>query len=223
MCGCTPDPTRPRLLESDWAIWGKCPANVSIAQSEVEPLRIEVATNPAFVIGVLGMATIGQTLEEASVAVRATDILGWSCTSAVDTSRDARRGFHDQKLLELHKVMPVVTEVVDVHELDLFASAEVEELHLALVVDARVTLELGLDEIGIAERQAADLKLVQVVVPPAECSLDDLVQLTEVERARHDQAPPDRWLDLLESDAYLDRSRDLEHDSAVCPAAARRL
>jgi hypothetical protein len=70
-----------------------------------------VATNPAFVIGVLGMATIGQTLEEASVAERATDILGWSCTSAVDTSRYARRGFHDQKLLELHKVMPVVAEV----------------------------------------------------------------------------------------------------------------
>ena len=153
--------------------------------------------------------------------LRATDILGWSCTSAVDTSRDARGGGHDQKLLELHKVMPVVAEVVDVHEVEIFASAEVEELHLALVVDARVTLELGLDEIGIAERQAADLKLVQVVVPPAECSLDDLVQLTEVERARHDQAPPDRWLDLLESDAYLDRSRDLEHDSAVCPAARR--
>src|SRR5205085_1775583 len=141
--------------------------------------------------------------------VRATDILGWSCTSAVNTSRDARRGFHDQKLLELHKVMPVVAEIVDVHEVDIGASAEVEELHFALVVDARIALELGLDEIGIAERQAADLKLVQVVVPPTEGGLDDLVQLTEVERARHDQAPPDRRLDLLESDPHLDGSRDL--------------
>jgi hypothetical protein len=50
--------------------------------------------------------------------------------------------------------MPIVAEVVDVHEVDLFASAEVEELRLALVLDARVALELGLDEIGIAERQA---------------------------------------------------------------------
>jgi hypothetical protein len=41
--------------------------------------------------------------------------------------------------------MPIVAEVVDVHEVDLFASAEVEELRLALVLDARVALELGLD------------------------------------------------------------------------------
>ena len=119
-----------------------------------------MAADPAFVVGVLGMAAMGQTLEEPSIAVGAADILGWSCTSAVDTSRDARRGFHDEKLLELDTVMPVVAEVVDVHEVDIVASAEVEELHLALVVDARVALELGLDEIGIAERQAADLKLV---------------------------------------------------------------
>ena len=97
----------------------------------------------------------------------AADILAWSCASPVDTSRHARDRFHHEKLLELDKVMPVVADVVDVREVDIFASAEVEELHFALVVNTRVALELELDEIGIAERQA-DLKLMQVVVPPAD-------------------------------------------------------
>jgi hypothetical protein len=34
-------------------------------------------------------------------------------------------------------------------------SAELEQLHLPFVVDRRVALKLGLDEIGIAVRQAA--------------------------------------------------------------------
>jgi hypothetical protein len=68
-----------------------------------------VAADPAFVLGVLGMATIGQTLEEVGIAVGAADILRWSCASAVDTSGD-------EQLLELDKVMPVIAEVVDVHE-----------------------------------------------------------------------------------------------------------
>jgi hypothetical protein len=75
---------RARLLEPDWAIGRKRPAHISIAQPELEPLWIEVAADPAFVVGVLGMATVSQALKEISVAVRAADILGWSCTCAVD-------------------------------------------------------------------------------------------------------------------------------------------
>jgi hypothetical protein len=182
-----------------------------------------VTADPVFVVGVLGMATIGQTLEEVSISVRTTNILGWSCSGTVDTSGNAWGRLEDETLLELHQVTPVIAEVVDVDEVDVFASAEVEQLHVAFVVDARVALKLGCDEIGIAERQAADLKLVQVLVPPAKCGLDDLMQLTQVEGARHGQAPPDRWLDLLESDPHLNRRRELEHECAVCRPTARWL
>ncbi len=151
MRGYAPDATRAGLLQSDWAIGCKRSAHVAIAHIDVESFRIEVAANPAFVVGVLGMATIGQTFEKLSVAVWAADILGWSCAGTVDTARQARGRFDDEKLLERDKVMPVVTDVVDVDEVDIFASAEFEQLHIALVVDARVAFELGLDEIGIAE------------------------------------------------------------------------
>ena len=87
---------RPRLLETDRAIGGKRSAHVSIAQVEVEPLRIEVAADPAFVVGVLGMAKISQTREEASLPVRAADILRWSCATTVDTSVNARGGLDDE-------------------------------------------------------------------------------------------------------------------------------
>lgn len=179
-----------------------------------------MATDPAFVVSVLGMATIGQTGEELSIAVRAADVFRWPCTGTIDACGNARRRLDDEKLLELDQVMPIVAKVVDVDEFDVVASAEVEQLDLVFVVNARVADELGLDEIRVAERQAADLKFVQVIVPPAERCLDDLVQLTEMERPRHDQAPPDGRIDLPESDPHLHRSRQLEHESAVCRAAA---
>jgi hypothetical protein len=121
---CAPGPTRARLLESDWAIRSKGSAHVSIAQVEVEPLRIEMATDPAFVIAVLGMARIAQTLEEASIAVRATDIFGWSCTGTVDAPGHLRGRLKDEELLEFHQVTPVIAEVVDADEVDVVAVAE---------------------------------------------------------------------------------------------------
>jgi hypothetical protein len=97
--------------------------HVSIAQVDVEPLRIEVAADPAFVIAVLGMATIAQTLEEASMAVPATDILGLVVHGAVNASGNARCRLEDEELLEFHHVTPVIAEVVGVDEVDVVASS----------------------------------------------------------------------------------------------------
>ena len=44
-----------------------------------------------------------------------------------------------------------------------------------------------------------------MVIPPAEGGLEDAMKLTEMEAARHNQAPPDRRLDLGERDADLKR------------------
>src|SRR5262249_10312900 len=61
---------------------------------------------------------------------------------------------------------------------------------------AGVVLELGLADLGVAVGQAADAELVQVRIPPAEGGLDDAMQLTKMEAARHDQATPDCRLNL---------------------------
>src|SRR6185437_2804703 len=102
-------------------------------------------------------------------------------------------------------MLPVVAEVVDVKEAEPLAALEVAQAHLALVEAAGVVLELGLADLCIAVRQAADAELVRMIIPPAERGLDDAVQLTEMEAARHDQAAPDRRLDLGEGDADLQR------------------
>lgn len=107
-------------------------------------------------------------------------------------------------------MFPVVAEIVDVKETEAFTAVEVAEADLALIEAAGVVFELGLAEFGIAVGQAADAELVEVIIPPPEGGLDDAMQLTEVEAARHDQAPPDRRLDFGERDADLQRVGFLE-------------
>ena len=118
----------------------------------------------------------------------AADILGRPGAGAVNATGGARRQVEGEQPLELDDMLPVVAEVVDVKEAEALAAVEVAQAHLALVEAAGVVFELGLADLCIAVRQAADAELVQVIIPPAEGGLNDAVQLTEMKAARHDQA-----------------------------------
>jgi hypothetical protein len=91
-----------------------------------------------------------------------------------------------------------------------FAAIEVEEAHGALIEAARIALEFGLANLGIAVGQAANPEFVKVAIQPAEGCLDDAVQLAEVEPDRHDQAAPDCRLDPHKCDADLNGVRFVE-------------
>ena len=163
-----------------------------------------MTAGPAFGIAMLGVAGIGDDVEEVGIAVEAADILGRTGTPAVDAARIARRRVEGEEPLERDDVLPVVAEVVDVDEAEVFAAVEIAQPHLAFIEAAGIVLQLGLAGFGIAVGHAADAELVQVAVPPAEGGLDDAMQLTEVEAARHNQATPDRGLDFGERDADLE-------------------
>src|SRR5215213_9557664 len=125
-----------------------------------------MAAGPAFGVAVLGIAGVGDDVEEVGVAVDAADILGRPGAGAVDAAGGARRRVEGEQPLELDDMLPVVAEVVDVQEAEALAAVEVEEADLALVEAAGVVLELGLADLGITVGQAADTELVQVRIPP---------------------------------------------------------
>src|SRR3954452_11335240 len=109
-----------------------------------------------------------------------------------------------EQLLDLDRVMPIVAEVVEVGEGGAGLAVEVAQAHLALVEHARIVLEGAvLQKLRIAVAQAADAELVQVGVPPVEGCLDAQVKLPEVPGPGHDEAAPDRRLDLGQRDPDL--------------------
>ncbi|MDQ6672802.1 MAG: hypothetical protein M3069_19005 [Chloroflexota bacterium] len=63
---------------------------------------------------------------------------------------------------------------------------------------------------------------MQVVIPPAEGGLDDVMELTQVKRPRSRQPPPNRWLDLGQGDPHLHCVGLLERDEVSMPAKALR-
>ena len=193
----------PGLVEADAAVGSESVPHVFVGHLAIEPFRVEMAAGPSFGIAVLGIAGVGDDFEEAGIEVDAANILGGPGTRAIDTGRPARRRVEGEEPFKRDDVLPVVAEVIDVEEAEAFAAVEVAQPDLALVETAGVVLELGLAEFGIAVGQAADAELVEVAVPPAESGLDDMMQLAEAEAARHDQAPPDRRLDVGERDTDL--------------------
>ena len=73
---------------------------------------------------------------------------------------------------------PVVAEIVHIHEA-WRAAREVSEAHLRLRHHPRVFIKAVVVDVWVAEAQAADLKLVQVVVEPPEGGLQDVMQIPE--------------------------------------------
>ena len=60
---------------------------VFVGHLAIEPFRVERTTGPAFGIAMLGVAGIGDDVEEVGIALDAADILGWTGTPAVDEAR----------------------------------------------------------------------------------------------------------------------------------------
>jgi hypothetical protein len=84
----------------------------------------------------------------------------------------------------------------------------------------RIVLELGLAELlGVAIAQAADRELVEMAIPPAEGSLDDVVQLAEMEAPGDDELAPDRRLDVEQGDAELHGGRLFPGHVAIVAAS----
>ena len=131
-------------------------------------------------------------------------------------------GFGRQNLLDLDRVLPGISHVVEVGELLDAVGNQLAELDLALVADLQVAPKVVWPLAWVAVPLTTDLELVQVVVVPAHAGLDDVVQLDQ-RAVLHLDPPPDRGLDVPERDLQLvdlGRPLRLRHDT---PPHSRRL
>jgi len=99
---------------------------------------------------------------------------------------DPGLGRHD--LLHHDVVPPVVTEIVDVHDLRLFGRGDLSQGDGALVLPLRPVVIV----VRCAELPAHRLERVQVIAMPVEGDLDDLMQQVQPHGTGNLDPPPDR-------------------------------
>src|SRR5271156_4206870 len=119
-------------------------------------IRDRSGRRPSVWYRVLGIFGVGDDFEKLGIAVDAANILGRSGAGAVDAAGGARLRVEGEELLEFDDVLPVVAEVVDVKKTEVFVAIEVKEADGALIEAARIALEFGLANLGIAIGQTAD-------------------------------------------------------------------
>src|SRR5690606_25929055 len=133
------------------------------------------SVKPLAPLGVLGVRWVGKDLEQLAIAPGPATVLWWAGAPAIDARRNGGDAAGGKHLLDSDLVIPAVPEVVGVSERRTLAGDRIEAG--ALLVARRLAPVLV--GIGDAVARAPDLELVQVVVPPAEGGLDDLVHVVE--------------------------------------------
>ena len=204
-------PSGQGLVHSDGAISTECHFDVFVGHLQIEPFRIEVAAGPSFRVAMLFMPAFSHDLEESGIARNTANILRRPRAGAIDACRYAWCWIHREQAFELNDVLPAIAEVVLVHECEMLRSVEIDQSHFGLVEASGVAIEFGLaDLLKITIAEAADEELMQMVIPPAEGSLDDVMQLAKVKGPGDDKAAPDYWFDFDERDTHLDDGGLLE-------------
>jgi hypothetical protein len=184
-------------------IWPESVSHVLVGQCEVEPFGVEVTAAPAFQVGMLGIVGIGHDGEEVLVARYPADIFGRPGAGTGDAGGCARRFVEGQEGLDLDSVAPIVAEVVEIGKGEPRLTVEIQETDLPLVESACARLVPPAVAVRIAVAQAADIELVQMIVPSVESGLDDEMELAQVPGPGHDETTPGRRLDLVQGHADL--------------------
>jgi hypothetical protein len=156
---------------------------------------------PLAALAMLGMFRIGENVEEVLVSVRTTAVFRRSGARAVD----AEWIFHSIFMLpygdHLDVVMPIIAEIVEVRQLRARLQVEIHEQ------DRRGIFAGGFFLLGRFEAAGADLKLVEVIVLPAERFLDRAVQAVKRGAPVDEELAPDQRIDVAQRDFQFEDGR----------------
>lgn len=126
-----------------------------------------------------GVCLVRHDFQEALVPGDTTDIFGRPGTCSIDAGPVLWRDIKRREFFDYDSVAPVITEVIDVIEHG--SLREVAEANLMTIKDAGVVfIRILRQELDIAIAQAADVELVQMIVPPVEGRLNSKMQLPKI-------------------------------------------
>ncbi|PYE25691.1 hypothetical protein C8J32_1037 [Rhizobium sp. PP-CC-3A-592] len=176
-------------------------ATILVDNRKVDPFRIKVATAPPYSFGIFGILPVGDALHEPLIARHAANTFGRSRPFAGDAASVFGCGTERSELLGRDGVPPVIPEIIVVAEDSTLL--EVQQANFALIEDPRIVIGRILrQDFNVPIKEATDAKLIEMLVPPVERSLNSMVQMLQVPVDRQDQTAPDVRRDLV--DGYFD-------------------
>ena len=162
----------------------------------VDVLRIVGTAVPVAQATMVLVSRIGHSVKEELKPGRAADILWRAAPFAVDEARvfDVRLAGADP--LDGYGMSPVVTHVVGIAE---FAYPPVDkgsELHVL----GRCYPAAGPSRVLHAVALPACLDMLEMIILPAHCDLDDIVEQIQTDRDRYIDAAPNRRFNVVQHD-----------------------
>jgi len=104
------------------------------------------------------------------------------------------RGDRERELsFDFNDVIPTVPEVIAISENSPGLVAEISQSNFPLVEQSGIQIRPAVVfDVEIAIAQSADLKFMEMVIPPIECGLNRKMQLMKVPGKRNNESPPNR-------------------------------
>ncbi len=131
-----------------------------------------MSATPTLGLHMFGILRVADDFQELLIARNAANIFGWSGTGAIKASRLLGGDIKGKQFLKLDRMMPVVAKIVEVRERRSRAH-EIPQADFAFIEDPRIIREgTLLKNCDIAVTQAADVELMEMIVPPVEGRLD---------------------------------------------------
>ena len=142
---------------------------------DVDRVGIERPASPLDHLGMVFVLQIGDGLEELGIAPRTADVLGRAAPHGVDQERVCQAGDGIRDALDLDRVLPAVSEVLEVAQgLRAGVLDDVQETRLAGIEGAFAPVR-----VGNAPAHIAGTDLVEMAVGPAHGGLEHKVQAIE--------------------------------------------
>ncbi len=122
----------------------------------------------------------------------------WSASFPCDADGILLRGIKGENLFQTNFMLPPIGQVILIHPGFLAAEVKVTELYLA-----RIIVEDDATNSPNPIRLPTNEELVQVLIRPAECHLQDVMKLGNRAVASYEQATPNLRADFSYPDAQL--------------------
>jgi len=148
-----------------------------------------------------GVVRVGQAVDEFLVALRPAASSGGHAPPPATQAGYPAVGLGCDQILQDDLVFPAVAEVVLVAERVTFATGQVPQGGSALVAQREVPVGDAIAD-GVVDEH------VQVRVGPSHGGLDHMVEAVQADRRGHEQAPPDRRIDVQQGDREAEHLRD---------------
>lgn len=178
---------------------------------QIEPFRVEMPAAPSQHFSVFRIFRIRNYPEEILIAGLSANIFGRTRASACNACCVLGCDPERELGFDLDDVIPTVPEIVTIPECNAPLVRKIRQPDFTLIEQAGIQIRPAVVfDFEIAVTQSADLKFMEMIIPPIERSLDRKMQLMQVPAEWNDEPSPDRRRYACDLDPNLSRIQFFE-------------